>query len=103
MGNIHYFYSTVKILENPVQIRINDKISITIFRVKLFQIRNNCPNQIIVLVFWGKKSNKIKKFYKINDYILIEGYLSIKKKKSNTSSSTNLKQIFVNVLKTYSI
>lgn len=102
MGNINYFYSIVKILENPVHIQINNKISIITFRVKLFQIRRNCPNQIIVLVFWGKKSNKIKKYYKLNDYILIEGYLSIKNK-SNISSSTNLKQIFINVLKTYSI
>ena len=103
MGNTNYFCSIVKILENPVQVKINDKISITTFRTELFQIRSNCINQIIFLVFLGKKSDKIKKYCRVNNYILVEGYLSIKEKKSNTLSSKTVKQIIVTVLKVYPI
>ena len=101
MSNTNYFCSIVKILENPVQIQINNKILITTFRVELFQNRTNCLNQILFLIFWGKKSYKIKKYCKINDYILIEGYLSIKDKKSNRLSYIPFNQTIVNVLKTY--
>ena len=103
MGNTNYFYSIVKILENPIQIQINDEISIITFRVELFQIRSNCTNQIIFLVFLGKKISKVKQYCKINNYILIEGYLSIKEKKSYISSFTTRKSVIVNVSKFYPI
>ena len=106
MANTNYFCSIVKILENPIQIRINNTISITTFRVELFQVRNNYLNQILFLVFLGKKGDKIKKYYKTNDYIFVEGQLSIKEKKSNISnmlSRTTIKQILVYVLKIYPI
>ena len=49
------------------------------FRVQLPQVRQN--NIIINLVFWGKFSQDIINYYEINDYIIIEGYLSIRDKK----------------------
>ena len=101
MSNTNYFCSIVKILENPVQIQINNQILITTFRVELFQNRVNCINQTLFLIFWGKKSYKIKKYCKPNNYILIEGYLSVKDKKSNRLSHIAFNQTVVNVLKTY--
>lgn len=103
MNSINSFCSIVKILENPIQIQINNKISITTCRVEFFQIRKNDKNQFIFLSSWGKLSNKIKKCCNINDYILIEGYLSIREKKSNIFLSTPLKQTILNVLKVYII
>ena len=103
MGNINYFCSIVKVLEDPIQIQINNKISITTFRVELFQVRKNYTNQLIFLYFWGKLSEKIKNYCNINEYILIEGYLQVKEKKSKTLPFTNLKQIIVTVLRVYPI
>ena len=94
MGDTNYISSIVKILENPVQTVFNKDVSITKFRVQLPQIRNNT---IVNLVFWGKLSQDIINYYEINDYIIIEGYLSLKDKKLLKNS----KKVEITVLRVY--
>lgn len=94
MGDTNYISGIVKILENPIEITFNKNISITEFRVQLPQIRNNI---IVNLVFWGKLSQDIANYYKINDYIVIEGYLSLRDKKKLKNSKT----VEITVLKVY--
>jgi len=92
MGDTNYFSGTVKILETPIQKLVKKKTVITIVKGQIFQRRQK---KNISLIFWGKLGRKIKASYKKNDYILIEGYLSIKK--------TNLKlnKIVITGLKAY--
>merc|ERR1712194_936878 len=73
MGDTNYVGSVVKILEKPVQTVISDKIVRTDFRVQLPQVRNI---QISHLVFWGNLARDILNNYQVNDYIMVEGYLS---------------------------
>jgi hypothetical protein len=94
MGDTNYISAVVKILENPIETTFNKNISITKFRVQLPQIRNNI---IVNLVFWGKLSQDIANYYKINDYIFIEGYLSLRDKKKLENS----KSVEITVLKVY--
>ena len=92
MADTNYFSGIVKILENPVQKLVKEKTLLTIIRVEIPQIRQA---RSILLVFWGNLGNEIKNSYQTNDYILIEGYSSIKK--------TNLKlyKIIITGLKIY--
>ena len=94
MGDTNYISGIVKILENPIQTVFNNNIPITRFRVQLPQVRNNT---IINLVFWGKLSQDITNYYEIDDYIIIEGYLSLRDKKM----INNLKKVEITVLKVY--
>jgi hypothetical protein len=94
MGDTNYISGIVKILENPIERTFNKNISITQFRVQLPQIRNNI---IVNLVFWGKLSQDITNYYKINDYIIIEGYLSLRDKKKLENS----RSVEITVLKVY--
>jgi single-stranded DNA-binding protein len=98
MGDTNYIASIVKILETPKYKIINNNIPITKFRAQLPQLRNNT---IVNLTFWGNLANDINKYYKINDYILIEGYLSIRNKKNKNLSSQNFKKVEITVLKLY--
>ena len=50
-------------------------------------------NRIITLVFWGNLAREVKNYYQINDYILIEGYLSIRNKKNINLITKNSKQV----------
>jgi fructose-1-phosphate kinase PfkB-like protein len=93
MGDTNYFSGIVKVLENPIQTFFNDKISVTKFRVEIPQMRKN---RIITLVFWGNLAREV-----INDYILIEGYLSIRNKKNINLITKNSKQVTITVLKVY--
>ena len=94
MGDTNYISGIVKILENPIETISNKNIYITQFRVQFPQVRNNI---IINLVFWGKLSQDMAHYYKIDDYIIIEGYLSLRKKKF----FENLKTVEITVLKVY--
>jgi hypothetical protein len=100
MGDTNYIGSVVKILENPVQTVINDKIVRTEFRAQLVQVRNI---QIAHLVFWGNLASDIITNYQVNDYMIIEGYLSLLNKTNHKLAKRQLKKAQITVLKVYSI
>jgi len=100
MGDTNYLGSVVKILEKPVQTVISDKIVRTDFRVQLVQVRNI---QIAHLVFWGNLAHDIMNNYQVNDYIMVEGYLSISNKTNNQSVKRQLKKAQITVSKIYSV
>ena len=97
MGDTNYFSGMVKILEKPLQNFNNDKLTKAIFHVEIYQTRQN---RIAEVVFWGNLANETTNYYKINDYLLIEGYTSIKIKelvKENRKVAT----LTITVLKVY--
>ena len=98
MGDTNYFSGIVKVLETPIETSFNDKILVTKFRVEVPQIRKT---RIITLVFLGNLAREVKNYYQMNDYILIEGYLSIRNKKNINSITNNSKQVTITVLKVY--
>ena len=100
MGDTNYVGSVVKILEKPVQTIINGKIVRTDFRVQLVQVRSI---QIASLVFWGNLAQEIINNYQVNDYIMIEGYLSLSNQRNNQLAKPKLKKAQITVLKVYSI
>lgn len=93
MADTNYVASIVKILEVPKQKILNNNISITECRVQFPQVRNT---RIVNLVFWDKLAREVPKYYKVNDYILIEGYLSLP-----TNQILKTKKVKITVLKVY--
>jgi single-stranded DNA-binding protein len=59
----------------------------------------------VKVVCWGNLARDVKNYYRVNDYIMIEGYLSLrdKMKSTNRLGKQNLKQVQITVLKTYFI
>jgi single-stranded DNA-binding protein len=100
MSNTNYFSGIVKILENPKQQLIRSKTLVTTCRVEIPQKRKN---KIIRLVFWGNLAREVNKFYKLNDYILIEGYVSLRDQKASTISMRKSKQVTITVLRVFPI
>ena len=98
MINTNYVGSIVKILENPSQTVFNNTISVTKFRVQFPQFRNT---RIVNLIFWGNLASDITKYYRINDYILIEGYLSLNNQGCFSVMNKNSKKVEITVLKIY--
>ena len=98
MANTNYISGIVKILENPKQILVNEAIPVTEFRVQLPQIRKNC---ILDLVFWGTLGKDVISYYKLNDYIMIEGYLSIQNKELSNLTLPKSKRVKITVFKVY--
>ena len=98
MTDINSIGGVVKVLENPKQKIIKNNIYRTSFRVQFPQVRKN---SIIHLTFWGNLARNVATYYKINDYILIEGYLSINNKQMSSFNRQTLKKIEITVLKVY--
>jgi single-stranded DNA-binding protein len=98
MSDTNYIGGIVKILEVPKQKFLNNTTAVTEFRVQLPQVRNTT---IVHLIFWGNLARDVATYYKINDYILIEGYLSLRDKGSSNLIAQPSKQIEITVLKLY--
>jgi single-stranded DNA-binding protein len=98
MGDTNYIGAMVKILESPKNKIIRNKISVTKFRAQLPQIRKK---RVIEIVIWGNLANDIAKYYGTNDYILVEGYLSLHKFSQPKSNRKSLKRARITVFKAY--
>ena len=91
---MNYIGGIAKILEMPKQSFLDNDIIITKVRVQLPQLRNT---QVVKLTFWGNLASDVNNFYKTNDYVIIEGYISYK----NELQLQVPKQIEITVLKIY--
>jgi single-stranded DNA-binding protein len=100
MSDTNYIGTIVKILEKPKNKTIENNISITEVRAQLPKIRTR-KNGIIKLIFWGKLAVDFQEYYKTNDYIMIEGYLSVQTKPISNLMKQNLKKVEVTVFKVY--
>jgi single-stranded DNA-binding protein len=102
MPTLTYFSGAVKILEKPKQTVFNNKITTTHFRVLFPQTRKNQTSKVILLTFWGTLANDVKNYYQLNDYILIEGYLSMKISQNINQFALNSTKFKITGLKAYS-
>lgn len=75
MTSINYLVGIVKILESPKQEFFDNGILVTRCRGQLPLVRNA---NIIELTFWGNLAEDIVSYYKAGDYLMIEGYLSLR-------------------------
>ena len=100
MSDTNFIGGVAKVLETPKQTIVNDNSFITRFRVQFPQVRNN---SIVHLKFWGNLARDVAKYYQTNDYILIEGYISLVNSQSSNVINRTPKKIEITVLKIYPI
>jgi hypothetical protein len=98
MDSTNYITGIVKILESPKQKSLKNNIEVSEFRAQLPQLRGTI---LVKLRVCGNLAIDIEKYYKINDYILIEGYLSLDDQKNTSSVMKVSKKIIITVLKVY--
>ena len=98
---MNYVILAVKVIKNSGQSFFADGTSVTELTVLLPQARKNNTKIILQVSIWGKLSYDVAKYYQSEDYIVIEGYISIRN--INTYSLVNLldKQIEISVFKVY--
>jgi len=97
---MNYSNFLVKILKKPKQIFFKENILVTKLLVQFPSTSNRKTNftDVFSIYIWGSLSTEAMKYYNINDYIMIEGFISLRKEKTN-----NYKHIHISVLKTYPI
>lgn len=98
MNDTNFLVGIVKILETPKQDLLNKNIKIIQLRAQFPQVRKN---SIVSLKIWGNLANDVINYYKMNDYILIEGYLAIQTNKNRDITFQPKQEIEITVLKIY--
>lgn len=100
MGDTNLVSGIVRILEPPTEKMISQTIWVTDFRVQFPQVRNN---YLVHLKIWGNLARDVANYYKMNDYILIEGYISTKEADSSyfDRQIQKRKKVEITVLKVY--
>jgi single-stranded DNA-binding protein len=98
---MNYVIFTVKVIKNSGQSFFSDGTSITELTVQLPQVRKKNSKVILQVSIWGKLSYDAAKYYQPDDYIIIEGYISIRN--IDTDRVVNLlnKQVEISVFKLY--
>ena len=93
---MNYISCIIQILEIPIVESYDNDIKMVQFKVQLPYTRNKLQSPIIInSVIWGDLAYDIANYYQVNDYALIEGYLSLpfnnqKKHQTITISITKL-------------
>ena len=101
MNDTNYIGGVVKILETPKQPRVKNKNIVVIkLRAQIPQLRNS---RLVTLAFWGNLARDILTYYKVNDYLLIEGYLSLRNKTISPARNQKPKKVEITVLKVYPV
>ena len=98
MVHTNYVISLVKILENPNQTFSHDNTISIKFRAQFPQFLNN---RIVNLICWDNLALNVSQYYQINDYIIIEGYLSSNNTLCLNKSFKNSRKIEMTVSKIY--
>ena len=98
---MNYVILAVKVIKNSGQSFFADGTSLTELTVLLPQARKNNTKIILQVSIWGKLSYDIAKYYQPDDYVIIEGYISLRN--INTDRVVNLsdKQVEISVFKLY--
>jgi hypothetical protein len=101
MTDTNYFSGLVKILENPRKKKFKKVDNVIVVRAQFPQIRDS--DIILNLVFWGNLGQDVEKYYKINDYIIIEGYVSLRTNELTDCliQTSQIMEIELTVLKIY--
>ena len=60
-------------------------------------------NDVIHLSIWDNLSSDTVKYYKVNEYIIIEGYISIRENLFSLSNYSNSNQISISVTNLYPV
>ena len=98
MADTNYIGGVVKILETPRQKIFDNNILVAKFRVQFPQLQNT---RVINLTFCGNLARDVINYYKVNDYILIEGYLSLHNQRIRNLAFPKFKKVNITVLRVY--
>ena len=74
---MNYVCLIVKIITEPRQSFFDENATVTEFWVKFNQTRKSSFIDFGRVSIWGDLGYEVAKYYQINDYILIEGFLTI--------------------------
>jgi hypothetical protein len=75
---MNYSIFIVKVVQGPEQSFFDDETTVTEMLVQFPQYLSKDFSEIFQISIWGNLAHDAAKYYSINDYLIIEGYLSLR-------------------------
>lgn len=85
----HAFF-IVKVVKSPIHLMYKEYETVEI-KVEFPILRQKNSKNEIVLLLWGEHRTDFLKYYKIQDYLLIEGIITLK---SNSEIKVTVKRLY---------
>nr|YP_009093204.1 hypothetical protein Ycf41 [Roundia cardiophora]AIR75877.1 hypothetical protein Ycf41 [Roundia cardiophora] len=98
---MNYVIFAAKVLKNAGQSFFKDGTSLTELTVQLPQIKKNNTRLIAQISVWGRLSYDSSNYYKLNDYIIVEGYISFRNSNIEHTYNSINKQVEISAFKIY--
>ena len=98
---MNYSNFIVKIVEEPTRENLKSDIPVTDMLVKFSQIREKKSFQTFRVFVWGNLAEDVVEYYHTDDYIIIEGYISLNRNFSENLVSRMNTQVQISVRKIY--
>jgi len=98
---MNYTCFIIKIISDPIQSYFEDNSSLVEIIGKFPQIRNKRTIDYFRISIWGNLADDVMKYYQINDYIIIEGYMFLNRDLFEIDNSVKNSQIEISVRKIY--
>jgi len=98
MGDTNYLSGVIRIIETPKHRFLNNNNLVASCRVELPAFRST---QIVQLECWGNVAKDFVKYYKINDYIIVEGYASLQNKSGRINQNFIEKKLKITAFRIY--
>ena len=95
---MNYTSFMVKVIGKPEQSFFDNDISVTEMIAKFYQFRDNSYN-ICKISIWGNLSYDVMQYYQINDYLIVEGYIS--RRNSSFEKYNITTEVEISVFKIY--
>jgi single-stranded DNA-binding protein len=95
---MNYCNLIAKIIKLPIEEYYKNNISVVEILVKFSPVKRGKGPEILNLRIWGNLAQDVMKYYKINDYIIVEGFLSFQKSSLNTYTQISVRKVYPYVL-----
>ena len=92
---MNYCNLIAKVIKLPVKGYYENNIDVVEILVKFSPVKRGKGSEVLNLQIWGNLAQDFLKFYKINDYIIVEGFLSSKK---NARTQISVRKVYPYVL-----
>jgi single-stranded DNA-binding protein len=98
---MNYVIFAIKVIKNSEQSFFEDGTALSELIGQLPKVQKNNNKIICQLSIWGQLSYDVAKYYKPGDYLIVEGYISLRNITINQVTNLNDKQIEISVFKLY--
>ena len=95
---MNYTSFLIKIIDKPNQKSFKDNISVIEITAKFYQQQQNLHN-ICKLSIWNSFPSTIMQYYQLDDFLIVEGFIS--RRKSDFENRTLFQGIEITVVKLY--